>query len=514
MENKKTFIDILNTDGYLIYPFKGVSMLPLLEEYNDQVRLEPANDYQLYDVVLYKIGERYLLHRIIVIKGDKYHIMGDNTYYEDIVEAKNILAKMVGYYKGDRYISIEDKEYKDYLDKYIIGKDLYKKTLINPRDINRSYKINEHIKEAYRSLFLYSVNPSSFNVDIIKNLSKDDFYNFYLLTIYKKSDHVLADIVDKYHLDINTSIKDKLAKTSSITKNRYVFQDYYKQEISVLFKEHHIRHIYFRGSELKDRFINPYLRASSDIDVYVDKTDLEKARSIILSKYHPHEYHTHTVHYTFNIPNGHVQIELHYGLLEEYLDNVNETIGDPFDVSKVDESNPYLYHMNKKYYYLYHLAHFAKHIKEGGYWLSMMQDSYLLREDGKDNELISQANLDTFNQTINELVAYYLGEIDITPKVIEIEKIIYNDSYTNYVLLNKKKYKNKYIYIIRRIFLTPKELMTSFPRMRNRWYLYPYYFFKRLFSKKKNKPSEELKMYNNLKNENLDNIYKSIGINF
>ena len=513
MENKYTFEQILKKDGYLIYPFKGISMLPLLEENNSQVRLEVSNEYHLYDVVLFKHREQCVLHRIIAVKGNKYHIMGDNSLEVDKVSKNDILAKMVGYYKGDKYISKDDKEYQEYLSRYIIDKDPYKKKLIRPNDINKSYVVNDAIKAAYRSLFVYSVSPSEFKVDAIKGLSKSDFYNFYLLTIYKKSDHVLSDIVNKYHLDIDPSIKDRLDKSTNIVKNRYLFQDHYKNEISNLLKEHKIRHIYFRGSELRDKFSNPYLRMSNDIDIYVDKSDLEKARDIILNKYHPYEYHTRTVHYTFNLPQGRIQLELHYGLLEEYLDNVNHLIGDPFIHSTVDESNPYLYHMDDNYYYLYHLAHFAKHIKEGEYWLSMLQDSYLLSKNGVDNVLISEAGLDTFNQTINELVAYYLGEIAITPRVIDLEKIIYNDSFHNYVLLNKKKYKNKFVYILRRVFLTPKELTTSFPKMRNRWYLYPYYFFKRLFSKKRNKPGDELKVYKQY-NENLDIIYKNIGINF
>ena len=272
--------------------------------------------------------------------------------------------------------------------------------------------------------------------------------------------------------------------------------------------------MYFRGSELRDKFINPYLRMSNDIDIYVDKSDLQKAENLLINKYHPRTFTTYTVHHTFNLPNGRIQVELHYALLESYLERVNLIIGDPFTHATSDKDNPYLYHMDDKYYYLYHLAHFAKHLKEGEYWLSMLQDSYLYM-DIKADELLDIANFSSFKESVNHLLRYYLGETNqYDSRIRDLEKIMYKDSFSNYVLINKNKYKNKFIYILRRIFLTPQELVTSYPSMRGHVYLYPYYFFKRLFSKKKNKPHNELKVYKKLKNDNLKNIYKNIGILF
>ena len=514
MNNKLSIREVLSKDGELIYTFSGNSMLPLLDEETSHIKLVNSSSYELYDVVLYQNEKgTYILHRIVKIKKDTYYIAVDNSNNVDKVNKKDILAKMVGYYKGEKYISISDSSYQDYLSSNIIGKDYKNKEIINNNDINKSYYLNDAIKKAYHNLYLYSVSSSKFDINSIFSLSKEDFYNFYLLSIYKKSDHVLAHIVNKYKLDIDGNLLNAFNKTLDIVKNRYLYQDYYKNELSVLLAKHKIKHMFFRGSELKDRFNNPILRMSNDIDLYVSENDLKKTEELIIDKYHPYIYDTHTVHHTFNIPHGHVQIELHYALLEDYLKRVNDIIGDPFLHSNKDENNPYLYHMDKGYYYLYHLAHFAKHIKSGEYWLSMLQDSYLLKDDVNES-LIKEAGLETFYLTIKELLDYYEKKINITQRVMDIEKIIYNDAFNNYVMLNQKKYSNKFIYILRRVFLTPKELSTTFPQMKGREYLYPYYFVKRLFHKKKNKPSNELKTYNKLKKDNLDKIYQNIGISF
>ena len=512
MNNVSSFTEILNKEGYLIYPINGTSMLPLLKDKESVVRLEKKDSYLKYDVVLYiNKNNNYVLHRIIDIKDDIYYIKGDNASNIDLVKYDEILAKMVGYYKGEQYIDINDDEYQEYVSKYITDKKRY---ITSPSNVKITYTLNEAVKAAYRALLVYSVLPSKFSLERLKSLSNKDFYNLYLLAAYKKSDHILSDIVFKYNLDIDEKLKSQLKKVADLSKSRSLYQEHYKSEISSLFKEQHIKHLYFRGAELKDKYPNSYLRISNDIDIYVDKADLDKAREVLINKYHPYEYDTKTVHKTFNLPLGKVQVELHYALLEDYLDNVNNIIGDPFSHASMDKDNEYLYHMDNRYYYLYHLAHFAKHIKEGEYWISMLQDSYLLNEYSKNNPLVKDANLETFNDTINELLAYYFDEGKLTEKVASIEKIIYKDALDNYVLLNKAKYKNKFVYIFRRIFLTPSELATTYPSLKKHKYLYPIYLIRRLFKHKVNKPSTELKVYQELKKENLTNIYQVIGINF
>ena len=109
MNKESSFVEILKKEGRLIYPFKGVSMLPLLYEDSDQVKIEPSNEYHKYDVVLYIRNNQYVLHRIFKIKRNVYYIVGDNSYQIDKVLKEDILGKMIGYYHNDTYIDINDK---------------------------------------------------------------------------------------------------------------------------------------------------------------------------------------------------------------------------------------------------------------------------------------------------------------------------------------------------------------------------------------------------------------------
>lgn len=65
--------------GSVVIEPLGISMLPFLKEGRDSVHLvRPAAAPQKYDIVLYRVGSEYVLHRIIGFDGDNYIICGDN----------------------------------------------------------------------------------------------------------------------------------------------------------------------------------------------------------------------------------------------------------------------------------------------------------------------------------------------------------------------------------------------------------------------------------------------------
>lgn len=60
---------------------KGRSMLPFIRGGRDSVLLLSQKDYQAGDIVLFKTGGRYILHRILQVKGDQVTLMGDGNLY-------------------------------------------------------------------------------------------------------------------------------------------------------------------------------------------------------------------------------------------------------------------------------------------------------------------------------------------------------------------------------------------------------------------------------------------------
>lgn len=113
-----TFEKILENDGVLTYRTQGRSMEPMLHEMRDLVTLVRKTDERckLHDVVLYKRGGKYILHRIVKIRERDYVILGDNCFtYEYGITDDDILAVMVAFIRKGRNYTVDSPRYKRYV---------------------------------------------------------------------------------------------------------------------------------------------------------------------------------------------------------------------------------------------------------------------------------------------------------------------------------------------------------------------------------------------------------------
>ncbi|MBQ0009888.1 MAG: DUF563 domain-containing protein [Ruminococcus sp.] len=113
----------LTEHGEIRYAISGKSMMPLLDETkNDSVlirALRPAEGDaapEVGDVVLYRQGDRYILHRIIGVSGDGenkiYRLRGDNNFQSEEVYPEQILGIMTAFFRGDRRTDTTDRSYR------------------------------------------------------------------------------------------------------------------------------------------------------------------------------------------------------------------------------------------------------------------------------------------------------------------------------------------------------------------------------------------------------------------
>ena len=63
----------------VVIPTAGRSMLPFIRGGRDTVRLQPASEPDLWQIVLVHSGGRYFLHRIIALAPDDVVLMGDGN---------------------------------------------------------------------------------------------------------------------------------------------------------------------------------------------------------------------------------------------------------------------------------------------------------------------------------------------------------------------------------------------------------------------------------------------------
>ncbi|MBR4501442.1 MAG: hypothetical protein IKP22_06065 [Clostridia bacterium] len=112
------FEKILDSYRLIVYSNVGYSMLPLLRQRRDliEIRAKGTGRCKKYDVVLYKRGNMYILHRIVRVLPDGYIIAGDhNTFVERDITDADILGVMTRVIRNGKSITPDNFLYKCYV---------------------------------------------------------------------------------------------------------------------------------------------------------------------------------------------------------------------------------------------------------------------------------------------------------------------------------------------------------------------------------------------------------------
>lgn len=119
---KSSIENEIKTKGYVFYEVHGSSMLPLIRQDKDLTIIKKiASKLHKYDVVLYKRGQKLILHRIVKIKSGKYIIAGDNCANkeyditnENIIGILSSIERNAKTKKNPKSLSVESTKQKLY----------------------------------------------------------------------------------------------------------------------------------------------------------------------------------------------------------------------------------------------------------------------------------------------------------------------------------------------------------------------------------------------------------------
>lgn len=111
------FEDVLDKDGELYFTNVGFSMYPLIRQREDILYIIKTDIYHKGDIVLYKYNDKYILHRIIKIKGNIITTAGDyNHFIDKKIDRSLLLGKLMEIRKKDgRVINLaKDKKMRKF----------------------------------------------------------------------------------------------------------------------------------------------------------------------------------------------------------------------------------------------------------------------------------------------------------------------------------------------------------------------------------------------------------------
>ena len=116
-ETKKyTFEELLEKEGCFVYTNVGISMMPLLRQRKDIIRIrKKAGPIKKYDVALFKIRDRYILHRCIRVTPTGYIFAGDhNVFKEYDITDDMIIGVMSGVVRDGKEVDLASFSYRLY----------------------------------------------------------------------------------------------------------------------------------------------------------------------------------------------------------------------------------------------------------------------------------------------------------------------------------------------------------------------------------------------------------------
>ncbi len=108
----------LNAGGSVTFDITGTSMLPLLVQRRDSVRIVRCDGkLKKYDLPLYRRADgSFVLHRVIGVRHGEYVMCGDNQYIKEYpIKHSQIIGVTESMCIGGKSISVLDASYMRYV---------------------------------------------------------------------------------------------------------------------------------------------------------------------------------------------------------------------------------------------------------------------------------------------------------------------------------------------------------------------------------------------------------------
>ena len=114
---------VLSEEGVYVSCVVGHSMEPMLHERRDTVAVVPVTErLKKYDVALYRMGEQYVLHRVVKVLPDSYVFCGDNCIeLEKGIADNDILGKLTKVWRDEEEMKLSGFKYGFYCRARVLG---------------------------------------------------------------------------------------------------------------------------------------------------------------------------------------------------------------------------------------------------------------------------------------------------------------------------------------------------------------------------------------------------------
>lgn len=276
-------------------------------------------------------------------------------------------------------------------------------------------------------------------------------------------------------------------------KYNFVQKDNSLSVISNTFEKNRISYILLKGAVVRSLYPQKWMRTSSDIDVLVHESDLERAINVL-------EHNTdfksigNRSYHDVSLINRRIHLELHFSI-KENISNIDQILEKTWEYA-IQSVPGYRYDLTPEFQIFYTLAHINHHITNSGIGIRPFIDLWLLvNKTSFDHtilqRILSQTSLQVFFDQSMLLANSWMtnAEQSETTKMFE-SYCLKGGALGNREdsLLSRQRNHRKYNYIFHRVFATRELLQEEYPELRtkpNRLFYYQIKRWKRLSKKQK-----------------------------
>lgn len=255
-----------------------------------------------------------------------------------------------------------------------------------------------------------------------------------------------------------------------------------------------VRHMLLKGSVMKNYYPSPDMRTMGDIDILIDSSRCDEVVDAFVADGFEFvdEGDLHS-----NVKKGNTYIELHHSMIDKNHEVLSKYYGDGFLRAKKSGNGEYEYKLSEEDFYVFLVAHIAKHYRYGGLGIRFLLDLYVYENAVPTLDLdyvrgeLEKVGLLEFYEKIRKITFdWYSGNFDGEFNIMS-EYIVSGGIYG----IEGTEMQNSYIYdhlhedfrfqkirtVFKIVFLEYKEMKIRYPILQKRKFLLPLFWIVRFF---------------------------------
>ena len=313
------------------------------------------------------------------------------------------------------------------------------------------------------------------------SLTEEDAKALFRLSSRHDLTHIVGNAVCKNKLLPKGELQARYEKAAFTALFRYQRLASDLDLLCRLFEKENIPFMPLKGSVIRNRYPEPWMRTSCDIDILVKEADLAAAKALLVSNgFREDTEGSHDI--SLFSPQG-THIELHFRLMENYIaKGMDLPLADPWAHASPVREGSFRYEMTDAMFYYYHIAHMAKHYLHGGCGIRPFIDLYFLSHGCEFDKaarasLLSLGGLTEFAEAAEKLTAVWLLDDTRDALSASMEEFLLSGGVygtkQNRITIQQAKRGGKIGYALSRIFLPYEILKFHYPVLQKHKWLLP-----------------------------------------